>query len=381
MTDSNERPLRRARKERVPRDPRPVKRRRVSNEMVSRSRGARRGVVAGLVVLVLVVTIVGIGGWYSLFRNESGLAPGRAIRVVVPAKSTSTQIASILADSGAVPNALMFRIRARLEKGDGKLKPGTYDLTTGMDYLDAIATLEEGTKTVYFTVAIPEGWTIGQIARRVQAQTGVRAADFERVAKTQAQDPKLQATYPFLRSNKTPSLEGYLFPKTYQVKKGSTAQTIVEQMLTQFGRETDGLDPSFAASAGVSEHGIVTIASIIEREASVPRDRPLVASVIYNRLAKKMRLQLDSTVMYVVGNKTLTLDDLKVASPYNTYVAAGLPPGPIASPGLVALQAAAAPTKTTFLYYIMDHKDGSQSFTNTYDEFLKLKVQAKKGLK
>jgi len=347
---------------------------------VRKPRGSGRGLAAGL-VLVLFATAVGIGVWYSLFRNESGLTPGRSIQVVVPAKSSSAQIAAVLAKSGAVPNALMFRIRARLEKGDGKLKPGTYDLTTGMDYLDAIATLEEGPKTVYYTLAIPEGWTIRQIAKRVQTATGVPAAEFERVAKTQAQDPKLQAKYPFLHSNKSPSLEGYLFPKTYQVKKGSTALTIVQQMLTQFGRETDGLDPSFAASAGISEHGIVTIASIIEREASVPGDRPLVASVIYNRLAKKMRLQLDSTVMYVVGNKTLTLADLKVVSPYNTYVTVGLPPGPIASPGLVALQAAAAPTRTTFLYYIMDHKDGSQSFTNTYDEFLKLKAEAKKGLK
>jgi UPF0755 protein len=380
MTDSNGRPTPRMRRERLPRPPRPVKRRRVSNEVARPARGSRRGVLAGL-VLLLVVACLGIGGWYSLLRNESGLASGKSVQVVIPAKSSSAQIADILAASGAVPNALMFRVRARLENGDAKLKPGTYDLTTGMDYLDAITTLEEGPKTVYFTLAIPEGWTITQIAKRVQSTTGVSSTDFEHIARTQAQDPALLATFPFLSSNKTPSLEGYLFPKTYQVKKGSTARAIVEQMLAQFGRETAGLDLTVASSQGVSEHGIVTIASIIEREASVPGDRPLVASVIYNRLAKKMRLQLDSTVMYVVGNKTLTLADLKVVSPYNTYVSAGLPPGPIANPGLVALQAAATPATSSFLYYIMDHKDGSQSFTNTYDEFLKLKAQAKKGLK
>jgi UPF0755 protein len=380
MTDPKDRPLPRMRRERPQRAPRSIKRRSVSNDMVRKPRSSRRGLAAGL-VLLLVVVFAGIGAWYTLFRNESGLAPGRPVQVVVPAKSSSAQIASILAGSGAVPNALMFRVQARLEKGDGKLKPGTYELTTGMDYLDVIATLEEGPKAVYYTVAIPEGWTIGQIAKRVQAKTGIPATEFTKIATTQAQDPTLRAAYPFLKSNKTASLEGYLFPKTYQVKKGSTAMSVVEKMLTQFGTETAGLDLSFASSAGISEHGVVTIASIIEREASVPGDRPLVASVIYNRLSKKMRLQLDSTVMYVVGNKTLTLDDLKVASPYNTYVTTGLPPGPIASPGLIALQAAAAPTKSTYLYYIMDHKDGSQSFTNTYDEFLKLKAQAKKGLK
>ena len=381
MTDSNERPQPRAARERTTRAPRPVKRRRVSDEIVRKPRGSRRGLVLGLLTLVVVLALAGIGGWYLLLRNESGAAPGAAVQVVIPAKSSSAQIATLLAAKGAVPNALMFRIRARMEKADGKLKPGTYDLTTGMDYLDVMATLEEGPKTVYFTLAIPEGWTIGQIAKRVESVTGVKAAEFERITRTKAQDRDLLAKYPFLRANKTPSLEGYLFPKTYQVKDGSSARKIVEQMLAQFGHETADLDLTYAASAGVTEHGIVTIASIIEREASVPGDRPLVASVIYNRLAKKMKLQLDSTVMYVVGNKTLSLADLKAPSPYNTYMNIGLPPGPIASPGLVALQAAAAPEKTTFLYYIMDHKDGSQSFTTTYDEFLKLKAQAKKGLK
>jgi UPF0755 protein len=380
MTDLDDQPRSRSRRERLPRTPRPVKPRRVSNAVVGRPRGAGRGLVVGL-VLLLVVAVVGIGAWYSLFRNESGLAPGRSVQVVIPAKSSSAQIAAVLAKSGAVPNALMFRIQARLNRGDSKLKPGTYDLTTGMDYLDAIATLEAGPTVVYYTVAIPEGWTIDEIAKRVEAKTGVPAAEFEKVAKTSAQDAQLRAKYPFLSSNKTPSLEGYLFPKTYQVKKGSSALTIIGQMLTQFGEETSGLDLSRAASAGISEHGVVTIASIIEREASVPRDRPLVASVIYNRLAKKMRLQLDSTVMYVVGNKTLSLADLKVASPYNTYQNMGLPPGPIASPGLVALQAAAAPAQTAYLYYIMDHKDGSQSYADTYAQFLVLKALARKGLK
>ena len=381
MSESEERTRSRGLLQRTPAGSRPVKRRQVSDEIPRKPRGSGCGPMLGVVVFFLVLTLVSIGGWYLLYRNASGAAAGRPVQVVIPAGSTSAQIATLLATKGAVPNALMFRIRARMEKADGRLKPGTYDLTTGMDYLDAIATLEEGQKVVHFTLPIPEGWTIGQVAKRVEARTGVRAIDFEQIARTQAQDPKLLAKFPFLRANKTPSLEGYLFPKTYQVKKGSSARSMVEQMLSQFGEETAGLDLSVAASAGVSKHGIVTISSIIEREASVPRDRPLVASVIYNRLAKRMKLQLDSTVMYVVGNKTLTLADLKAPSPYNTYMNTGLPPGPIASPGLIAMRAAAAPEKSAFLYYIMDHKDGSQSFTTTYDEFLKLKAQAKKGLK
>jgi UPF0755 protein len=126
---------------------------------------------------------------------------------------------------------------------------------------------------------------------------------------------------------------------------------------------------------------VLTIASIIEREAQVDKDRPKVASVIYNRLAIGMRLQLDSTVQYALDGKAkLTLNDLKTDSPYNTYLYKGLPPGPVCSPGMSAIKAAAQPAKTDYLYYILTHKDGSQSFATNYADFLRLKAQFKKGL-
>jgi UPF0755 protein len=152
-------------------------------------------------------------------------------------------------------------------------------------------------------------------------------------------------------------------------------------MLAQYGEETAMLDYSYAQSKGLTPHDVLTLASIIEREASVATDRPKVASVIYNRLAIHMRLQLDSTVQYALhGKAKLTLADLQDPSPYNTYTHDGLPPGPICCPGLVAIQAALSPAKTKYLYYILTHKDGRQSFATNYADFLKLKAQFKKGL-
>ncbi len=285
----------------------------------------------------------------------------------------------MLAEKGIVANGTMFYFLGRSEGLGSRLKAGRYTLTTGSDYDAVFAVLEKGPAVIRYTkVAIPEGWTVKQVAARVESVVGIPRDEFTRVATTGAKT----FDFEFLKADPTDSVEGYLFPKTYEVKEKSTAEDVIRLMLTQYGKETAALDLSYAASKGVSQHGVVTIASIIEREASVPRDRPLVASVIYNRLASHMRLQLDSTVLYVIGSKEkVLLTDLQTPSPYNTYLHEGLPPGPIASPGLTALQAAAAPAKSNYLYYIMDHKDGSQSFAVGYAEFLRLKAGAKSGLK
>lgn len=344
------------------------------------TRRRRFGVLAATVAAVLA--LMAFGTWFVLFRSDRGLEPGADVEVVVPAKATSAEIAQILANGGVVPNALGFRVQARLSGGDTKMKAGTYALQTGMGYAAALAALDKGPDTVYFSLVVPEGWTIDQIAARVAAGTGASAEEFIRIAKTQAQDAELLAKYAFLRQNPTPSLEGYLFPKTYRVKAGTTARQIVEMMLTQFGQEVAALDVSVPSGRGLNSHQVVTMASMIEREARVPAERPVIASVIYNRLARGMLLEIDATVLYVLGNKTKLLwRDLRVDSPYNTYVARGLPPGPIASPGLASLQAACRPADTGYYFYVRTGKDGSHTFTATKVEFLAAKAQAKKGLK
>jgi UPF0755 protein len=318
----------------------------------SRAKRRRAGCLAALLLIVVVLGSAAGYGWWMLYRPATNVTPGQPVQLEVPSGSSTAEIGELLADSGVVDNALMFRLQARSATDTRPLKAGVYDLATGMGYEPAMNALRVGPVIEYFSITIPEGWTLEQIAKRVEEKARIPAAEFLTLAATGAS----QFPYPFLADNKTGSLQGYLFPKTYRL--------------------------AFARSHGLDTHGVVTIASIIEREARVGTDRPLISSVIYNRLAKNMRLEICATVQYVVGNKPrLLYSDLKVESPYNTYLHQGLPPGPIASPGLASLQAATAPAETTYLYYVLTHKDGSHSFSKTAAEHNKYKAQAAKGLK
>jgi UPF0755 protein len=344
----------------------------------SRAKRRRAGCLAALLLILVVFGAAAGYGWWTLYKPATDVAPGQPVQLEIPNGSSTAEIGELLAASGVVDNALMFRLQARSATDTRPLKAGVYDLATGMGYEPAMNALRVGPVIEYFSITIPEGWTLEQIAKRVEEKANIPAAEFLALASTGAS----QFTYPFLADNKTGSLQGYLFPKTYRLEVGTSAKGIIDAMLTQFGKETAGLDLTFAKSRGLDTHGVVTIASIIEREARVAGDRPLISSVIYNRLARNMRLEICATVQFVVGNKPrLLYSDLKVESPYNTYLHQGLPPGPIASPGLASLQAAAAPAETSYLYYVLTHKDGSHSFSKTAAEHNRYKAQAAKGLK
>jgi len=337
-----------------------------------------RRLAIALGALALIIAALCFGVWSTLYRASSNVAAGKAVTIVIASGSSGDQVAAKLADAGVVANPMMFRIKAQLLGATGDIKAGTYTFTTGSAYEPVIRRLQKGPEIVLITLAIPEGWGIERTAARVQDKLGIPAADFIELATTGAK----HFSYSFLADNPTDSLEGYLFPKTYQFKKGVKAADVINTMLAQYGKETAALDYTKAKAKNLTPHDILTIASIIEREASVASDRPNVASVIYNRLAFHMRLQLDSTVQYALNGKAkLTLQDLKTDSPYNTYMNAGLPPGPICSPGIIAIKAALNPAKTKYLYYILTYKDGRQSFATNYADFLKLKAQFKKGLK
>jgi UPF0755 protein len=328
-----------------------------------------------------VIVVIGggaFGVWSFLFAPTVPAPRGQAVQIDIPKGTGSSEIADLLANAGVIANPNMLRLKLRLSPTSGTLKAGVYDLTTGLDYDAVIAQLRQGPPIQYVTVTIPEGYTLEQIALRVEEKTGIASAEFLSLAKTGAK----RFQYSFLTGAGGESLEGYLFPKTYRVKVGSNARDVIDLMLRQFAKETSGLDLTYPASRNLSLQDVVTIASMIERETRVQSDRPLVSSVIYNRLAKGMLLEIDATVQYVVGNKPrLLYSDLRVDSPYNTYRNRGLPPGPIASPGLASLEAAAAPAQTGYLFYVLTGKDGTHSFAATNAEFLKLKAEAKKGLK
>ncbi len=335
------------------------------------------GVVVVAVGLVLAVGIPAFGVWSILLRPQTSVATGRLVRVAVPEGSDTKSIADLLASEGIVDNAAMFRLRARIDGVDGKLRPGEYDLETGMAYDVVVDKLLSGPSLNYVTVTIPEGFTIIQIAERLDAEAGVPATGFADVALTQADT--FVAGHPVLAGVSTGSLEGYLFPKTYRVAEGSAPRAVIEMMLSQFDKEIAQVDLSYAESKNLDLHDVVTIASMIEREARVADERPLVSSVVYNRLKMNMRLEIDATIEYILpGTRPRLLNKhLKIDSPYNSYMYGGLPPGPIASPGLASLEAAAHPADTGYLYYVLTSKDGSHTFTKTLEEFLVAKEKSR----
>lgn len=327
------------------------------------------------IVLVVVALLAGAAaatGWVLLVQPDYPPAPaGQEVELAIAKGSSTSSIASDLSEAGVVPNALMFRVKARQAKVDGQLKAGTYALTTGMGYEAAIAKLIKGPDIVYYDIPIPEGFTGKQIAARFAKRAGVN--EDQLLALVQGGASKFADKHPYLKNAHAGSLEGYLFPATYRVKKGVTPEQVVEMMLSKFDDEIAKIDLNYAKSKNLTLNDVLTIASIIELEVKLDNEYPLVSSVIYNRLKQRMKLQLDSTVFYGLpeGTKILRKSDLQNGHPYNTYSNYGLPPGPLGNPGAQAIEAAAHPAQTKYLYYVLTGEDGSQTFATNYADFLK----------
>jgi len=224
-----------------------------------------------------------------------------------------------------------------------------------------------------YRVTVPEGLTLKATAEKFAAATSgsITAARF--IEATRSGGYK----YSFLEGAPAGNLEGYLFPNTYEVTSQTTARQAVDMMLKSFGRETDDLDWSRAAALGVSRYQVVIAASIIEKEVKFAEERPLVASVIYNRLKKNMKLGMCSTVLYALGEwkPKLSITDTQVDSPYNTYRIDGLPPGPICNPGFESISAALNPAATNYIFFLVTSADGHQSFTADSKQFEQWKAE------
>ncbi|MDY0341500.1 MAG: endolytic transglycosylase MltG [Coriobacteriia bacterium] len=339
------------------------------------SRRRTRAVVVLLVIALLVVCIPAFGVWRVFFATDVRVTPGEPVQVEIPDGADTALIAGELADAGVIGNVAMFRLRARVDGIDGKLRSGVYDLETGMEHEAIVARLLAGPPVPYTTVTIPEGFTVEQIAERFEEGAGIPAEEFKVLALGQAS--VFESEHPYLSAVYEGSLEGYLFPKTYRVVEDATATEVIGMMLGQFDAEFASVD--VAQSGGLSMHELVTLASMIERETRVAEERPIVSSVIHNRLERGMKLEVDATIEYVIkkNRPRLLNSDLTIESPFNTYMHVGLPPGPIASPGIAALQAAAAPADTEYLYYVLTSTDGSHTFTETYEDFLIAKEKSR----
>jgi len=317
-------------------------------------------------VLVLVLAALGVGsaGAY-LSWGLGGSDAGQKVTVEIPKGATGAEIAAILEDAEVIRSALVFRLIARMRGVDADLRPGVYEMRTNLGVDGVIELLRRGIEPKFVRVTVPEGKTLIEIARIVGSNTHIT----ERRFLAEARNGRHRIA---IMPEGVDDLEGLLFPKTYDVTETMTAGQLIERMLGQFEREAAKLNLARARRLGVTPYEAVIIASLIEREARVEKDRPLISSVIYNRLAIPMRLQIDASVQYGIQRSTgaykdpLTQDDYTQAkSAWNTYLIDGLPPTPIAASGIAALRAAVGPADTDYLYYRLSNDGASHCFAET----------------
>jgi UPF0755 protein len=309
------------------------------------------------------VVLVGLA-WFliSLFQPFNGDGEGE-VRVTIPQGASLGEIADLLESKGVVSSSSFFQLRARLAGRSGNLKPGNYTLARDMSFMGALDRLEEGLPPDVVQIGIPEGLSRAEVAPRVRRLAGnyLKATRHNRNL-----DPREY------KAKGAKSLEGFLFPATYELKKGQPVRRLVDQQLTAFKRNFETVDMRYARSKNLTPYDVLIIASLVEREVQVPKERPIVASVIYNRLKTGLRLDIDATVRFVVGkwSGALRVSELQNPSPYNTRVHTGLPPGPIGSPGLSSIKAAAHPAKTNYLFYVAAVcGNGTHKFASTDAQF------------
>jgi UPF0755 protein len=328
-----------------------------------RTKDGRALLVAALALLLAATgAAFGARAWWARALSAPEGRSEAAI-VEVPEGASVRAVAAQLEAHGAIRSARAFAWLARLERKDGALKAGEYEIAPGLTAHDVLAQLVAGNVRLH-AVTIPEGLRIEEIAARVAAAGFGSEAEYVALAR----DPAFAQA----EGAAGDTLEGYLFPETYRFPRGADAQDVIRAQLAEFERAWREVAP-LAAKRGLAKRDVVTLASLIEKETGAPSERPLISAVFHNRIAKGMRLETDPSVIYGIrafdGNlRRLHLDDH--ANPYNTYRLAGLPPGPIANAGAASLRAAVAPAQADYLFFV-SRGDGTHVFSRTYVEHLR----------
>jgi UPF0755 protein len=343
-------------------------------------------IAAGIFLLIVGLALgIAVYAANSLQPTEAG----DEVTITIPAGTGSSGIAQLLEQNGLIRDSFVFKLYLRY-KGEGhRFQAGSYQLKPGTVLDDIIAKLNRGetvkVETIRFT--IPEGYTVAQMADKLEEQ-GIASRDvFLSVARSEGEIvPPEPWSIPNSAALKE-RLEGYLFPDTYELKKGSTEKDMILRMLEESKRKLSALPADWTErlkASGLTMHELLTVASLIEREVIVDEERPLVAGIIYHRLKLDMPLQIDATVQYALDKpkERLFHVDLQVESPYNTYLHQGLPPGPISSPGLASIRAALYPEETKYLFYVTK-KDGTNThlFAETFEEHQRNIQQSNKNAK
>jgi len=305
--------------------------------------------------LVIILLVIPLLSFYlvscSLFRGEEKeiVPAGVEVEFEIKEGMTLKEIASLLEEKGIIDNAFLFRLFVEQRGKEKSLIPGIYTLETNSEYEKVLDKIVAGPPVVTYKFIIPEGFTVKQIIESVAQEIPfIEYKDMEEAVDI--------GNYSYSYLEDASSLEGFLFPKTYEVTIDYSTRNIIEMMLAQYQFETESLDYSFAENKGLSHYDVLKIASLIEREAYVPEERALISAVIHNRLDINMKLDIDATLCYILDkwDEDLTNEDKEIDSPYNTYMYAGLPPTPICNPGLASIEAALNPADVDFLYYVVD---------------------------
>lgn len=340
------------------------------------------------IYLAALLALFALTIWGLVIGSRPVSNESRLVSITVDRGASARQVAAVLKKANLIRSATVFVLTCRLTGEGSKLKPGVYDVSRSMSVQQVIHHLVSG-ETIETRLTIPEGYTIRQIADELQARQFATSESFVRLTLTQGFKFPNSA---FLFGH---NLEGYLFPDTYLFQRGADINTIVETMLSNFqrkvvtpykediervGKERFGLGPD---KFNESLYKVLIMASLVEREAQLAKDRPIIAAVLWNRLDKRIRLEICATVSYVPGESRenkgkVYIVDTKKDGPYNTYRNYGLTPTPICNPGIASLKAVLEPAKVDYLYYVAKG-DGGHVFSRTYKEHLAAKNAAERS--
>jgi UPF0755 protein len=349
---------------RVPASRRPIRRRPSPRPRSGGSWGRRILAIVALLAIGFALYLI-----YATFQPFHGDGSGR-VRVAIPDNTDAGTIGDLLAEKGVVASGGFFELNATLTGRRGKLRPGEYTLLRDMSYGDAIAALEKGPKVKVVPtvdVTVPEGLSIREAAPVVDK--GPLKGSYRKAARERR---VLRRIRQLGAPRGTDTAEGFLFPATYTLVDHSPARDLVSKQLAAFRDNFKGIDMRYAKRKNLTRYDVLIIASLIEREVQIDKERPLVAAVVYNRLAMGEPLGIDATIRYEKQNwdRPLKVSELEEVTPYNTRKVQGLPPTPIGNPGRKSLEAAANPAREDYLFYVIKPcADGAHAFSSTNAQF------------
>ena len=334
-----------------------------------------------LAAAMVVLTAVLVIGGASYLGRQVGAAlgpedetdapvdvePGQPVEIVIASGSSGQDIGAMLAVQGVVHSALEFEVAVRNVDAAQRLQAGTYALTTLMDPAEVVAILVAGPTPAVYRVTVIEGLRVEEM---LVALAEITPHEYSELEDALLGGDVVSSLREMPEQTTLSDWEGLLFPDTYEFAKSAPPESILQRMASKMEQRVNSIDWSDWRALGYTEYEGIVLASLIEAEVRVDDERAVVSSVIYNRLAEGMKLDIDATVYYALGTRDVTRFDRTVDSPYNTYVVVGLPPTPIALPGKASLVAAASPEATEYFFYVLADRDGNHVFAKTFDEHL-----------